>query len=150
MTNQAIQLVDANRFRPTDSMKIAVVLRGDLPTWKKLNVTAFTMSGVAGIADTLGEIYKDGSGNEYLPMVKDPVMVYASDEQQLRRVLQRIRTRNVPCSIFPDELFSTFDDSANRAAVSAIPDDRLSLAGLALRAEKKVADKILRGLKLHP
>ena len=28
--------------------KIAVILRDDLPTWQKLNVTAFTMSGIAG------------------------------------------------------------------------------------------------------
>ena len=30
--------------------KIAIVVRGDLPTWQKLNVTAFLMSGIVGAA----------------------------------------------------------------------------------------------------
>jgi hypothetical protein len=42
--------------------KIAVVVREDLPTWQKLNVTAFTVSGIASLPDVLGENYVDASG----------------------------------------------------------------------------------------
>ena len=54
--------------------KIAVILRQDLATWQKLNVTAFTISGIAASADDVtGEPYGDGSGNIYLPMFRQPV-----------------------------------------------------------------------------
>ena len=47
--------------------KIAVILRSDLEPWQALNVTAFTVGGIAGTQDVLGLPYKDGSGNEYVP-----------------------------------------------------------------------------------
>ena len=54
--------------------KIAVILRQDLATWQKLNVTAFTISGIAAsVEDVTGEPYRDGSGNVYLPMFRQPV-----------------------------------------------------------------------------
>ncbi len=39
--------------------KIAVVLRNDLEPWQRLNVTAFTISGVAAQPGALGEYYED-------------------------------------------------------------------------------------------
>lgn len=42
----------------TFDTKIASVIRDDLAAWQKLNVTAFTVSGVAGSADILGEPYE--------------------------------------------------------------------------------------------
>src|SRR5262249_35792061 len=49
--------------------KIAVVVRSDLATWQKLNVTAFLASGVAaGVDEVAGKPYEDGSGNRYLEM----------------------------------------------------------------------------------
>ena len=43
--------------------KIAVVLRGDLSTWQRLNATAFLISGVAGgRPELLGEPYEDADG----------------------------------------------------------------------------------------
>lgn len=37
--------------------KIAVVIREDLLAWQKLNVTAFTISGIASLPDVIGENY---------------------------------------------------------------------------------------------
>ena len=45
--------------------KIAIVLRDDLETWQKLNVTAFLASGVAANAELLGEPYTDADGTLY-------------------------------------------------------------------------------------
>ncbi len=131
-------------------MRIAVVLRDDLPTWQKLNVTAFTASGIAGtVAGAVGEAYEDGSGNRYLPMFRQPVLVFSGNAAQMRTVYERMRSRDLPFAIFTEDLFQTGNDIANRAAVRAVPSEQLNIVGLAVRAEKKIMDKVLRGLSLH-
>lgn len=68
--------------------KIAVVLREDLLTWQKLNVTALAV------------------------------------------------TTDAKLSVYTAELFSTPHDEANRAAVKG--------------QRKKLMDRLLKGLRLHP
>ena len=46
-------------------------------------------------------------------------------------------------------MFRTTHDAANRAAVRAVGRTDLNLVGLAMRAERKVIDKIVDGLKFH-
>ena len=130
--------------------KIAVVLRDDLPVWQKLNVTAFTVSGIAGtVAGVTSAPYEDGSGNRYLPMFKQPVLVFSADAPAIRRAYERARERNLAFSLFTEELFATGNDIDNRAAMKAVPVDDLRIVGMALRAEKKTVDKVLKGLSLH-
>ncbi|MEO4002081.1 DUF2000 domain-containing protein [Mesorhizobium sp. CAU 1732] len=130
------------------SMKIAVVLRSDLEPWQRLNVAAFTISGVASQADAVGEDYFDATGNRYLPMFKDPVLVFGASPEEIGRTIERARSRDVPFAIFTRDLFGTFNDVDNRAAVAAVSADALEVIGLAFRADRKIADKILKGLKL--
>ena len=53
--------------------KIALILRQDLTTWQKLNVTSFTISGIAAsVDDVTGKPHGGGSGNIYLPMFRQP------------------------------------------------------------------------------
>lgn len=135
----------------TFDTKIAVVLRSDLETWRKLNVTAFTVGGIVGAVEGLtGEPYEDASGNRYLPMIRQPVMIYAADETKLRRAYERAMREGIPISIFTEDLFMTGNDIDNRAAVRAVSQEALQLAGIALRAEKKRVDKVLKGCSLHP
>ncbi|HLZ67944.1 MAG TPA: DUF2000 domain-containing protein [Aliidongia sp.] len=130
--------------------KIAVALRADLPVWQKLNITAFTVSGIAGTDPaTVGEPYEDASGQTYLPMFRQPVLVFAGEAADLRRAYERAMERGVRLSIFTEELFATGHDEANRAAVKAVPSTELNLVGLAMRGERKEVDKILKGLTLH-
>ena len=130
--------------------KIAVVLCEDLAVWQKLNVTAFTVSAVAGAtAGLLGEPYEDASGLTYLPMVRQPMLIFSGDAAAVRRAYERALAREVPLAIFTEELFTTGHDDANRAAVRAVTSADLQLVGLAFRAEKRVADKVLKGLALH-
>ena len=130
--------------------KIAVVLREDLAVWQKLNVTAFTVSAVAGAtAGLLGEPYVDASGLTYLPMVRQPMLIFSGDAAAVRRAYERALAREVPLAIFTEELFTTGHDEANRVAVRAVASADLQLVGLAFRAEKPVADKVLKGLALH-
>lgn len=131
--------------------KIAVVLRDDLAVWQKTNVTAFLVSGIAGTVDgVVGEPYRDASGNEYLPMFVQPVLVYEADAAALRRAYERAMERGVTPAVYTQELFATNHDAANRAAVAAVPAAELDLAGIAFRAERKVVDKIVDRLRFHP
>jgi hypothetical protein len=131
--------------------KIAVVLRDDLAVWQKTNVTAFLVSGIAGtVPGVVGEPYRDASGNQYLPMFVQPVLVYEADGTALRRAYERALSRGVTPAIYTSDLFATNHDEANRAAVSSVPAEDLDLVGLALRAERKTVDKIVDRLRFHP
>ena len=132
------------------STKIALVLRDDLAGWQKANVTAFLVSGIAGTnSETVGDPYRDGSGNEYLPMFVQPVLVYEADAAALRRAFERARDRDVTPAIYTAELFATGHDEANRAAVAAVAVEDLDLVGIAFRAERRTVDKIVDRLKFH-
>jgi hypothetical protein len=131
--------------------KLAVVLRDDLAVWQKTNVTAFLVSGIAGtVPGVVGEPYRDASGNEYLPMFVQPVLVYEADDDALRRAYERAMSRDVELAVYTHELFETNHDEANRAAVAAAPADELDLVGIAFRAERKVVDKVVDRLRFHP
>ena len=131
--------------------KLAVVLRDDLAVWQKANVTAFLVSGIAANGGrVVGPDYEDGSGNKYLPMFVQPVLVFESDATGLKRAWQRALDRDVKPAIYTAELFSTMNDDDNRAAVKAVPADELDLVGLALRADRKVVDKVLDKVRRHP
>jgi hypothetical protein len=132
--------------------KVAVVLRDDLAVWQKANVTAFLLSGIAGSDPSLvGEPYVDGSGNSYLPMLKQPILIYAADAPGIRRAYDRAMQRGVTeLAIYTAELFATPHDIANRAAVAAVPSEELDLVGIGFRADRKVVDKVLDRLRPHP
>jgi hypothetical protein len=131
--------------------KLAVVLRDDLAVWQKTNVTAFLVSGIAATApDVVGEPYRDGSGNEYLPMFVQPVLVYEADAAALRRAYERAMSRGVRFAVYTRELFETGHDEANRAQVAAVAAEDLDLVGIAFRAERKVVDKVVDRLRFHP
>ena len=132
--------------------KVAVVVRDDLAAWQRLNVTAFLMSGVvAGAGEpVVGPPYEDGDGVTYHPMLRQPVLVFATSAEKLKTVHRRALERETTVAIYTNELFTTGHDDDNRAAVRAVATADLDLVGLALRAPHKAADQILRGLKRHP
>lgn len=131
--------------------KLAVVLRDDLAVWQKTNVTAFLVSGIAAtVPGVVGERYRDGSDNEYLPMLVQPVLVYEAAAAALRRAYERAMSRDVELAVYTQELFETNHDEANRAAVASVPADELDLVGIAFRADRKVADKVVDRLRFHP
>src|SRR5215831_3118687 len=130
--------------------KIALLLRADLPVWQQLNMAAFLVSGIAATTEgAVGEPYEDASGMRYLPMFRQPVLIFAASGEQLREAYERARVRGLPIAIFTDELFATGHDEANRAAVRAVSSADLCLAGLALRAGRKAVDAVVKGLALH-
>ena len=138
--------MQATRFET----KIAVALLADLEPWQKLNVTAFLVSGM-GNADPacIGAPYHDGSGNEYLAMFVQPLMVYAATSEELRAAHARALGRRMRIAIYTRDLFTTYNDADNRAAVAALAHDRLDLVGIALRDARNAVDRVLGRLNLH-
>lgn len=52
-------------------------------------------------------------------------------------------------AVYTEEMFATTHDAANRAAVKTALRPDLKLVGLAFRAERKLIDKVVDGLKFH-
>jgi hypothetical protein len=130
--------------------KVAVLLRDDLATWQRLNVCAFLISGVASAnPDIIGEPYADADDTAYLPMFRQPVLVFQGDAQLLTTAHGRALGRDIPMSIFTADLFATGNDRDNRAAVRGVARDKLDLVGIALHGPKNAVDKVLKGAVMH-
>src|SRR6185437_3626346 len=111
--------------------KIAVLLRDDLQLWQRLNVTAFLVSGLGStIPEVIGEPYSDADATPYLPMFRQPVLVFQGSADVLTAAHQRALGRGLPLAVFTSELFATSNDQDNRAAVRAVARDQLDLVGL--------------------
>ncbi|BBB93336.1 MAG TPA: DUF2000 domain-containing protein [Methylomusa anaerophila] len=129
--------------------KIVAILREDLLMWQKLNVTAFIMSGIGGRQDVLGEPYVDGTGNTYLPMSKQPIMIYAANGEQLKELLLKALNKEVNMAIYTEELFNTYNDADNRAKVAEFDTNNLNLVGIGMVGKKNHVDRLTKGLSLH-
>jgi hypothetical protein len=130
--------------------KFAIVLREDLAVWQKLNVTAFLTSGiVAQFPEIIGEAYRDRAGNLYNPLSIQPVIVLSADGATLNAIHCRALERGVTTSAYVEEMFSTGHDAANRAVFAEFAPDDAKVVGVALRAEKKLVDKITKGARMQ-
>ncbi|MCS0498561.1 DUF2000 family protein [Protaetiibacter mangrovi] len=138
---------DRTRF----DTKAVVVVRDDLAPWQELNVTAFLMSGIATSEPGLvGEAYRDADGNDYLPMLRQPVLVMTASGEVLASAREKAIVRSIPVALYTRELFSTGHDTANRAAVAAVPAAALDLVGIGILGPRNVVDRILKGARMHP
>jgi hypothetical protein len=130
--------------------KIAIVVRTDLEPWQKLNVAAFLSGGIAAaFPECIGAPYEDGSNTKYLSLIGQPILIYGADRAALTRALERALARNVTPAVYTEDMFETTHDEANRAAVKAVARADLNLVGIAMRAERKLIDKVVDGLKFH-
>ena len=131
--------------------KIAVVLRDDLLTWQRLNVTAFLVSGLGTVVpEVIGEPYRDADGIGYLPMFRQPVLVFEAGKELLRAAHGRAIARNLPMAVFTSDLFATGNDQDNRAAVRAVTTAQLDLVGMAVHGPRNAVDKVIKGATMHP
>jgi len=130
--------------------KIAIVVRSDLEIWQKLNVASFLAGGIAAaFPPCIGDGYEDGSGTKYLALIGQPILIYGADRAALSRALERALARSVMPALYTEDMFKTTHDAANREVVKAVARADLNLVGIAMRAERKVIDKIVDGLKFH-
>jgi hypothetical protein len=142
---------DTTSERPRFDTKIAVVLRDDLEVWQRLNVTAFLVSGIGRRApEVIGEPYADADGTEYLPMFRQPVLVFEGSKEALAAGHERAVSRDLAVAVFTADLFATGNDRDNRAAVLAVRHNELDLVGLAVYGPRNVVDKVIKGARMHP
>jgi hypothetical protein len=85
----------------------------------------------------------------YRSLIGQPILIYGGDGAALTRVLDRALARGVQPAVYTEEMFSTDQDAANRPAVRSVAREHLNLVGLAIRAERRVVDKIVDKLKFH-
>ncbi|WP_317444104.1 DUF2000 domain-containing protein [Streptomyces collinus] len=131
--------------------KIAVLLREDLEPWQRLNVTAFLVSGLGSrLPELVGEPYEDADGVAYLPMFRQPVLVFQGTKETLKAAHAKALTRALPRAVFTADLFGTGNDRDNRAAVRAVPTADLDVVGLAVHGPRNAVDKVLKGARMHP
>jgi hypothetical protein len=130
--------------------KVAILVRDDLAGWQELNVTAFLASGIASDPELIGEPYRDADGTEYLPMLRQPMLVFTADAATLADARARAVERGMRVAVYTAELFTTDHDSANRAAVAAVPASELDLVGVGIHGAKNAVDRITKAARLHP
>jgi hypothetical protein len=131
--------------------KIAVLLRDDLEVWQRLNVTSFLVSGIGQRnPEVIGEPYADADGTEYLPMFRQPVLVFEASKETLTKAHERAISRDVAVAVFTADLFATGNDRDNRAAVRAVQRANLDLAGIAVYGPRGAVDRIVKSASLHP
>lgn len=142
--------MDAVLAPPFDT-KIAVLVRDDLAFWQRLNVTAFLVSGMtAARPELVGQPYRDADGQEYLPLLGMPILIFEASGSQLTTSRARAVTRGIRLALYTRDMFTTGHDQANRDSVSAVSSADLDLVGIALHGQKNVVDKIVKGAHLHP
>ena len=130
--------------------KIALVIRDDLQAWQKLNVAAFLAGGIAAaFPNCVGDPYEDGSGSRYHALIGQPILIYGADKAALTRALDRAFARSMKAAVATEDMFKTTHDASNREVVRAVQRTDLNLVGLAFRADRKVIDKVVDGLKFH-
>ena len=130
--------------------KIGIVVRDDLAGWQRLNVTAFLASAVAAaVPEAIGEPYRDGSDNSYLPMFGQPVLVFEAGAGELTRVRELAVARLARTAVYTQEMFTTDNDADNRAVVRAVPAEKLNLVGVAVYGRRNDVDRVLKALRLH-
>lgn len=131
--------------------KIAVLLRSDLEVWQRLNVTAFLVSGLGPrVPEVIGEPYLDADETEYLPMFRQPVLVFEGSKEALAAAHARAVARGLALSVFTADLFATGNDRDNRAAVRAVRSADLDLVGIAVYGPRNAVDKVTKGARMHP
>ena len=130
--------------------KFAIVLREDLEVWQKLNVTAFLSSGIIGQKpELIGEAYRDAEGNVYNALSVQPIIVLSTDGATLSKIHARALERDVPASVYIEDMFSTGHDAANRAVFAQYGPADAKIVGIAVHADRKTVDRVTKGARLH-
>jgi hypothetical protein len=142
---------ESDPLTPPFATKVAILVRDDLATWQRLNVTAFLSSGIAAANPQLiGEPYRDADGGTYLALLGLPTLVFEADRDTLALARERAVSRNLTVAIYVQDMFSTGYDAAYRGSTEHVPAADLDLVGLAVHGPKGQVDKISKGAHLHP
>ena len=78
------------------------------------------------------------------------MIVLAADQATISNIHRRSLERDIKTCLYIEEMFSTGHDAANRAVFAQFAPDDAKVVGIAMRADKKLVDKITKGAKMHP
>lgn len=133
-----------------DFAKTAILLLDDLPSWKKLNVTAFLATGIGDASpEAMGEAYSDSIGRTYTRLFEQPIVVLTAPRDVLQKALRTGHERALICSAYVDAMFDQSNGDDGRRVFRDGDADRLDLVGIALRGARKDIDKATKGASLH-
>jgi hypothetical protein len=76
--------------------------------------------------------------------------VFETGAEKLRALRERAARREVAVAIYTNDMFTTGNDTDNRAAVRAVATEQLDLVGIGVRAGHRDVDAIVRGVQRHP
>ena len=132
--------------------KVAVIVRDDLATWQRLNVTAFLMSGITARAgaEAIGEPYRDADGREYLPLLVQPVLVFAADRAELQTCATAPERREVPLALYTADCSPRATTPTTAPRCAAVRRRELDLVGLAIRAPTATPTRCCVGSSATP
>jgi hypothetical protein len=134
----------------TDS-KTAILLLDSLPTWQKLNVTAFLATGIGDASpDIMGEAYRDAAGRHFTRLFGQPIVVLAASPEVLLRAYRASIDRDLTRAAYVTAMFSQTHGAAGREVFKNESPDNPDLVGLGLRGPRKDVDKATKGATLHP
>jgi hypothetical protein len=131
--------------------KIAIVIKNDLLDWQKLNVASFLASSVAiKFPETHGKSFINASNTQFLPFIKQPIIIYKADEQaQIKRAFNRAKQRELNIGVYTKPLFETKNEDENLIEISKTSDENQELVGIVIYGENRKVNKALNGLKFH-
>ncbi|MDD7887509.1 DUF2000 domain-containing protein [Flavivirga sp. 57AJ16] len=131
--------------------KIAIVIKNDLMAWQKLNVASFLASSVAiQFPETHGKPFINASKSEFLPFIKQPILIYKADDQaQINRAFIRAKDRELHIGIYTKSLFATKNEGGNHLEMGKTTDENQELVGIVIYGENRKLNKALNGLKFH-
>lgn len=110
---------DEDPLLPPFATKVAVLVRDDLESWQRLNVTAFLVSGItAAHPELVGSSYEDADGEQHLSLLGVPILIFDGTASNLRVSRDRAIQRGIPTAIYTKDMFSTGHDADNRARAS--------------------------------
>ena len=98
----------------------------------------------------IGEPYTDADDTPYLPMFRQPVLVFEGTKETLTAAHGRALSRSLPRAVFTSDLFGTGNDRDNRAAVRAVREGPARSGGMAVYGPRNAVDKVLKGARMHP
>lgn len=100
--------------------------------------------------ETHGQSFINASKAEYLPFIKQPILIYkAGNQAQIDRAFSRAKQRELNIGIYTDSLFSTKNEEENHIEIGKLTDDNQTLVGIIIYGENKKVNKAMNGLKFH-
>ncbi len=68
-------------------------------------------------------------------MIAKPIMIFCANVEQIKKVYERVLSRNVKISIFTEEIFSAIYDEESRVTVKKVQEHRKNCANPCLYLE---------------